>query len=272
MANDSNSFERRIKVFGERNTATRAVLRIIDDTPGLASAAATPNHKNEDAKLRRHIASVAGKMQRPWRKIYREAIKDETFAGYPPIRAWKHSAPTFDQSYASGGVSVLFTVRNPYSWLLALYRNPYHIMGELPVAVGPFIRQPWMTVARDETDRLLANPMELWNKKLSAYLSFMVHAKRAGVQTSVLKFEDFVSAPQSAFSEAMSALSIECPNPVYDPAPTKKLGLSQKMRQKFYGRADWARDLSSSDVEAITDRVDWNVAGKFGYARGSLVN
>lgn len=262
--------DRAIKVFGERNTATRAVLRIIDDTPGLASAAATADHKVEDAALRREIARVAGHLERPWRKIYREAVKDETFARLPPVRTWKHGAPVFDQSFASQQVSVLFTVRNPYSWALALYRNPYHIMGDLPDTVGVFLCRPWLTVQRDNIDRLLATPLDLWNKKLAAYLKFIEKAGAAGVRTSVLKFEDFVTNPTGAFTAAMTGLEIACPAPVYDPAPTKRTGLSLRKRKKYYGRGDWARELTDVDIQAITERIDWDVAAEFGYHPGDL--
>jgi len=257
--------ERLIKLFGERNTATRAVLRIIDDTPGIASAAATPTHKTDDARLRQEIARVAGHLDRPWRKIYREAVKDETFAGYPPLRAWKHSAPKFDQAYAEQQVSVLFTVRNPYSWALSLYRNPYHIMGELPDTIGTFLCRPWLTVARDGIERLLPTPLDLWNRKLAAYLAFIEQAHGQDVPTTILKFEDFVTDPPVAFTRAMADIGIDCPDPNYNPAPTKRMGLSLRRRKKFYGSADWARDLTKVDIQAITERIDWNVAAQFGY-------
>lgn len=264
--------EQSIKLFGERNTATRAVLRMIDATPGICSAAATPDHEAEDAALKQEVAQIAGKMVRPWRRIYREAVKDRFFAQVPPVRAWKHTAPTYDSVYAAERIAVLFTVRNPYSWVLALHRNPYHMMGELPAKLGDFIDLPWLTVARDGLEPLLASPVELWNRKLAAYLAFMEQAKADGVAHAVLKFEDFVAKPPESFTEAAAKMGIVCPNPVYDPKPTKRLGLTLRSRKTYYGRGDWAKNVSQTDIDAITDRIDWDVAAGFGYSKGALTN
>ncbi len=263
---------RAIKLFGERNTATRAVLRMLDDTPGLQNAAASAEHLRDDAEMRKEIEAIAGKMERPWRKIYREAVKDRTFASLPPVQAWKHSAAIYDPAYANDSVSVLFTVRNPYSWIVALYRNPYHIMGDVPATIGQFVAQPWLTVARDQIDPLLTSPVELWNRKLKSYLDFMALAKADAVPATTLKFEDFVSDPPGSFSAAMAALGIACVAPVYNPEPTKKRGFSLRKRQSFYEKADWAKEMTKDEIAAITEKVDWDTAEKFGYRRGNLTD
>lgn len=259
----------KIKLFGERNTGTRAVLRILDDTPGLLSAAATPDHVERDAAMRFDVKQTTKNMSRPWRRVYREAIKDQSFEDAGPLRIWKHAAPVYTADFAATGARVLFLVRNPYSWVIALHKKPYHMLGDAPDHLVDFVTQPWLTVTRDQTKRLLRSPVELWNIKLAAYRDFAARAAEDGVMTTVMTFEDFVASPKPAFSAAMKRLDIDCPDPVYDPRPTKRFGLSLRSRRRFYQKESWRKDLTEAAKHEIDARIDWALAAHFGYHPGA---
>ena len=52
--------------------------------------------------------------------------------------AWKHAAPVVDESYAAKNASVLFLVRDPYSWIAAHFRTPYHARAPMPETLVAF--------------------------------------------------------------------------------------------------------------------------------------
>lgn len=107
-----------VKVFGERNTGTRALIRMLSAQleirmrpEGEASAINLPINTG----LRSEIdANFNGK----WRSIYHDALKDDEQALACPTRAWKHSSPVWDEAFVEKQAHVIFCVRNPYSWAL----------------------------------------------------------------------------------------------------------------------------------------------------------
>ncbi len=257
------ALKRRIKVFGERNTGTRAVISMLQAAEGVR--AVSPRAPMPD--LDRMFALVEQHLHGFRRMLYRDALYDLQDGRQGGVSAWKHAAPVIDSSYAEMGVSVLFLVRDPYSWIASLYRKSYHGRAPKFDRLEDFVAFPWITLARDNVGPLLESPVLLWNAKLRAYHDF---AEAAPVPSTVLKFEDFVLEPVPALGQALAELGIREEGLEEIAAPTKKKGQDRAARQDYYRKERWKREISPEAAEMIARLVDWDLAAKFGYRQRDL--
>lgn len=251
---------RRVKVFGERNTGTRAVVRMLRAHSGVAPW--FPNYTDE--KLDRLERRIHEKLSGFALELFTDALDDIRRSHMGGHSAWKHAAPVVDESYAEGRASVLFLVRDPYSWIAALYRNPYHARAPLPETLAAFLEQPWLTMPRENVDPILMSPMALWNLKLKAYREFL---RAAPVPSAVLQFEHFVLDPVKALSAPLEQFGISAKGLKKIKESTKKRGQSERARRKFYKTRAWEKEISREAAEMINSLVCWDIAECFGYTR-----
>lgn len=251
---------RRLKVFGERNTGTRAAIQMLRALDGVTLA--TPNSNAPD--IDKLEAQVLARLTGFHKQLFKDALLDARQSRLPALSAWKHAAPQIDYSYAEKAVSVLFIVRDPYSWIAALYRNPYHIRTQKPDTIEAFLQDPWLCMARDSVAPVLASPVQLWSAKLAAYQCFAV-AKP--VPSTVLHFEDFVRDPVKALGNALKVFHIPAGGLTEQHSPTKQGGLDKKARIAYYEGEAWKRELSPEAVRLVNSHIDWDLAAEFGYRR-----
>lgn len=252
--------DRKVKVFGERNTGTRAVVRMLRAQKGVSPGA--PGYKKHD--LDALESRINDKLEGFHQELFKDALDDIRRSQLGAHSAWKHAAPVVDESYAAKKASVLFLVRDPYSWIAALYRNPYHARAPLPDSLEAFLEQPWLTVQRENIAPVLMSPMELWNTKLRAYRAF---ADAAPVPSAVLCFEEFVLNPVEALGTALTGFGVSVNGLEEVAEPTKKMGIEREARMQYYTSAAWEREISSKAAALINTYVDWDVATHFGYHR-----
>ncbi len=257
----------RLKIFGERNTGTRALAQMIrHNTDARLQFFSAP--KNERAAEFEALWTQVENIPRAaWRKMYRDALLDMEVAQADATRAWKHTKPVWTSEFAKQNISPVFMVRNPYSWFLALARRPYHRRGIYARSLEEFADSPWMTVGRDNMDRILPSPLTLWNDKLRAYGMFEGRAKSAKLPTSVIKFEDFVIDPVAVVRALMVKLDI----PFDDIQPIQKSTKDDSRNQpeiaNYYAAEQWKEYLSQGLVETLNNLIDWDTAATHGYER-----
>jgi len=122
-------------------------------------------------------------------------------------RGWKHAcAPTRAQVglHADAAAKILFVVtsKNPYSWLLSMWRHPYHYVGARPATFDKFLRRPWAIVGRERFEgcggeparhakhqRHFTTPVDMWNRKLRSL------AQLAAPHVAKARYEDLVADP-----------------------------------------------------------------------------
>ena len=259
--------DRLIKVFGERNTATRAVIRMIDAAPGIQGVAHEGVADETLEPYNDMIRQVEEVYKGPWKRVYREAIKDIRGETLGPLGAWKHGAPLYNAAYREFDVGVIFMVRNPYSWITSLHRRPYHNMGRRNGTLTEFVSFPWMTVGRDNVDKILPSPMLLWPLKLRAYETFKKAAYEDGVPCTWIRFEDFVQFPVKCLTDALKALALPPEGLRALTRPTKPYGKLPEERRSYYGKEVWRGALCCHSVKKINDLIDWSLAESHGYAR-----
>jgi hypothetical protein len=256
-----------VKVFGERNTGTRALLQMLRASGDVTLRMAGAGSVAEQKRCTELADRISKQFTGAWRKLYMDALRDNQRHLTDPLLTWKHAAPLWHDSFAEQRARVIFMVRNPYSWVLSMARRPYHIAGRRPENLEEFLTRPWMTQRRDNTDILLPDVLALWQAKLQAYRQFAKQAKANGVRTGIMNFESFVADPVASAGVALSDCGIASVNLRPARRNTKDKDRTLAEIQAYYAQEGWRADLTCRSVELINRRMDWELAGRFGYRR-----
>ncbi len=262
--------EHLIKVFGERNTGTRAALTMLRKVPDVVIGGGFVPETEELARADRLRQTIEAQFRAPWKGLYLDAVRDMECVARGQLGAWKHSLPSYDPDFAERGVRVLFMVRDPYSWALSLFRKPYHRKGPRADSVEAFVEQPWMTERRDYMPCVLESPLELWNEKLRAYLAFRTEAEETGVPVQTVRFEDFIVEPVAEITRVLDTFGIEATGVEPVQNSTKNKAQQLPALQAYYREERWISRISATAAERIANWVDWEVASHFGYMEREL--
>ena len=247
-----------IKIFGERNTATNALTQVIRKNsetkvlPGTMGELSPSTRKHLDFCLK-HGISVKEK----------EAIIDQVFAGRGLLEQWKHSATYYNVEEIEG-VHFIFTVRNPLSWLVGLYRKPYHLLGEKPSSLLEFAQKPWRTVQRDNLPNQQYKPLELYAEKLQSYIDLIEKLEAKSISYSIIRFEDFVADQQGAFDKLV--VYLDKPSECFEMlnTSTKDNNKDADFYKKYYANERWRIDFPQ--INDISDQPYRSIFETFGYS------
>lgn len=246
-----------VKVFGERNTGTNAVKRLIEQN---SQSTCLPGTAGEiDPTAGRSIERSLWLSRRQ-----RERRIDLIFAGQGPKFAWKHCAARFEDVSAFDGLLVLFLVRHPASWLLSFSKNPYNAVVRPPSNLARFLDFDWQTVARERLEQRRYKPLDLLATKIASYLMLAEQLAERGISYRFLRFEDLVLAQQQCFADLKSDLFGPAGEfrPLSQSTKTRRKNL--RAYQKYYASEQWRGELAGLET-AINQRVDWNQMRRFGY-------
>jgi hypothetical protein len=241
----------KIKLYGERNTGTRYLERLL----GL----------NLDAELLR--GSVPLRLQRLFGN--NEAVRDLFFwLTYHRNLGWKHSmAPdprTATRVWSRGEQALVFVTltKNPYSWLLSLYRRPYHSRVK-PGTFAEFLVSPWPTVRRERAAVEFRNPIDIWNRKNGSYLRL-----QNGRNTVNLRYEDLLADPRSVVSQLCSRFSIKSRSPefrnVFESTKDRHSKDNDYYRAYYLGEK-WRLELTQEHLRIVNEYLDRELMCAFGY-------
>jgi hypothetical protein len=150
-----------VKIYGERNTGTNYLTKLME--------------RNFLVKL---LPGVVPKYVTSLQKYFHdnESVRDLYFRfTFPKNLGWKHSlVKPVDhlQKYKITSTNLFFITltKNPYSWLLSLYKKPYHSCIASYSDFDDFLIMPWGTVQRENSPLYYKNPIDLWNCKNRSYL------------------------------------------------------------------------------------------------------
>ncbi len=248
-----------IKVFGERNTGTRAVIGMLHQLDGLTRR--VQPLVRPDGALE---AAIEGRFVGAWRKQYLDAMRDAASSRNDP---WKHACAELTPAMVEAKVSTIFMLRDPYSWFLALARHPYHMKGPASASLEDFADRPWMTERREGLPPLVASPIDLWTRKTRSYQQFAQDAYAVGLNCAFIGFEDFVADNVRALGGALTSLNI----PYDDLRPvehnTKNDTVLPIELARYYSDGTWRGRLTAPLIRRLNDRIDWDLAARFGYER-----
>ena len=255
-----------VKLFGERNTGTRAMLDMLRATRAVNLRLPTDDGVHKLSDKIELTTAITAYYDDAWRKLFLDALRDHDDYRAVPLAAWKHAAPVWHSDFETHRVHVMFTVRNPYSWAVSMARRPYHIAGPRTPDFATFLRRPWLTQRRDNTEPLLASVIDLWNVKFRAFVDFQGRAARAGVETALIKFEDFVADPEATVSETLFNWGAAQTHVRAQKKSTKGEGQSLEKLQSYYNAEGWRQYHTCETIEAINAGLDWELMDRAGYA------
>ncbi|MCY3837829.1 MAG: hypothetical protein OXH09_04130 [Gammaproteobacteria bacterium] len=244
----------RIKIYGERNTGTNYVGALI--------------------ALNLAVRQVPGVIPEGIRRIHqmlpgREWVRDLFFACTRWHNlGWKHGIATTPKRLAGDGqhrrrsLAFVTITKNPYAWLLSLHRRPYHPTHPGALDFEAFLVTPWRTVGRDNMRRVtLGSPVELWNAKNRSYLEL------APAHTLNTTYETTIRDPQAFVDDLVDKFAVRRVT-----ASFRNHEVSTKDRSKDFGfyrdyylNERWKDELTDTAIAAINQRLDHDVACRFGY-------
>jgi len=247
----------RVKIFGERNTGTNALSRIIHDN---SSARCLPATSSELSPLLGRIGNA------DWlpAKRLRERLLDWVFDGQGPLCSWKHCATNFPDAAPFDRVLVLFTVRHPASWLVSLFRRPYQRLGRHPRTLEEFLGSRWETAGRERLGRRSFRPLELLQAKLDSYYAFAARLSDRGVAHCFLRFEDIVLNQPRLFAGIAPELDDARPDFRELRESTKDSSKTLDDYRDYYANERWRAELSGLEA-SINAAVDWKKFEQIGY-------
>lgn len=244
--------EKLIKLYGERNTNTTYMAKVIREnlSAEIMRAASTPTIRN----TQKHLPG-------------NEWLNDLYFHfNFKHNLGWKHACvkPLSELEKYDVYTKDLFFLtitKNPYSWLLSLHRNPYHAHYKIKPDFEEFITAPWKTMRRDNCGKILNNPMELWNIKNSSYLR--LDDKKCIHATSESIFE----SPELLIDIISSKFSIEKKHDKFVDfvQPAKKKSKDTSYYRNYYLNELWRENLSKDELSIINESLDFDLMKHYGY-------
>jgi hypothetical protein len=180
---------------------------------------------------------------------------------------WKHMLVLDPPGYERFSIcrkNFLFVTitKNPYSWLLSLYRRPYGSRRRF-AQFEDFLAAPWKTLWRERALRQYSNPMMLWNAKNDAY---RVLAKQWPVVN--LRYEDVLSNPEACVQQVANAGSISRKTKFFinrERSTKTDTGMVYQEYYRYYLQEKWKEKLSERAISLINRSLDPRVMRAYGY-------
>jgi hypothetical protein len=237
-----------IKIFGERNCGTNYLQ-------GMVS-------RNFEVDI------LPGKVNPKFRRLkelewVRFLYFNFTFNHY---FGWKHAqidSMRISANPKSKDTLFLVITKNPYSFLLSLYKKPYHYK-EIKSDFETFLKTPWETVGFELGPANYANPIELWNAKCNSYLEF----KSSGLNVEVIKYEDLVSGPDVVFDRLYYTYGLVKTENYFSNITKSMKGDKQKdfnFYKDYYLQQQWKDKLKSREIEIINRSLNHEVLNRLDY-------
>ena len=230
--NGSGCGKQFLKIYGERNTGTQFLSELI--------------------RLNFRVEEVPGTAPKSIRKLQeflpgKELIIDIYFyLTYYRNLGWKHSVVKAPEDYekyniCSKNLSFVTITKNPYSWLLSLYKRPYHQYILEKKDFETFLSSPWKTIGRDNAPRSLSSPVELRNIKNYSYLQFINN-----YPVLTIKYEDLLAGPKQVLELLGKTLSYNWKVDQFKnyEKSTKESNKDYNYYRDYYTNERWKDELS----------------------------
>ena len=255
-----------LKIYGERNSGTNYLTRLIrrnlkiDLLPGVVKRKHLPVFDPDD------LQALARQRNLPKQEIIADLYFQETF---PDNLGWKHalvkSADCLKQyAICSNNLFFLTLTKNPYAWLLSLYRRPYHHLWRKKPDFETFLTSPWRTVGRENAPDEFSSPVELWSQKNASYLQLQQQ-----FPTLNLRYEDVLADPKGAVEAIRNSTSCDWKHNAFTniDRSTKNGEEDFTFYRKYYLKEQWQEKLSPRSIELINERLNDEILEAFQYEK-----
>jgi hypothetical protein len=242
---------RAIKIYGERNSGTNYLEKLIE--------------RNLDVRLLR--GSVPHRIARIRdQKRGDELVRDLYFKlTYPHNLGWKHALVEPPERLARRPafrrpVGIVTVTKDPYSWSLSIYRRPYHNRARWS-SFEEFLSTPWPTVGRENAPEGFVDPTDMWNQKNASYL-----IPPSQLPIVNLRYQDLLADPQGVIERIRLRFALKARGPFVKVEESTK-GESRRYSdyRAYYLEERWRGELSPAAAAIITSRLDMGVASALGF-------
>ncbi len=235
----------KIKLYGERHTNTNYLSKLIE--------------LNLDAQLVEGVVPTYIRTLERWTGS--ESLRDRYFQRtFSETLGWKHAAvPT---GIDADEVVFVTLTKNPYAWLLSMYRRPYHQHYAQPPSLEEFLTLPWQTVGRENVADEVANPVQLWNLKNRSY--FHLPSERS----LHLRTEDTFLDASAVVARIAGTFAVprSCEQFVDFQRSTKKLAdRDGEYYRDYYLNERWRAQLTQAALDLINAELDADLLQRFDY-------
>jgi len=242
-----------LKIYGERNTGTNYLSQLVE--------------LNLDAELL--PGSVPGWMARLPKFIPgKETLRDAWFRySFSRNLGWKHtkvlSPADLSRQPRVADVRFVTLTKNPYSWLLSLYKRPYSVWSPRAADFESFVTSPWRTFARDNSTTVLSSPVQLWNEKNASYIEL-----EQNFPAIRLRYEDVLLNPSETIDQISERLKVRKISDQFMnlEESTKRDASTFSDYQQYYLREQWRTKLSTTAISRINELLDENLVRFYGYS------
>jgi hypothetical protein len=237
-----------IKVFGERNCGTNYLQGLL---------------------LRNfNIEILPGKVNPKFRRLKElEFVRYLYFKfTYPKYLGWKHQQIDIERirsNRRSSETLFLVLIKNPYSFLLSLYKKPYHYKLEKG-DFDSFLQASWKTVGFEHGPKSYLNPIVLWNEKNKSYLEF----KDSGLAVELIKYEDLVADPAKVFDHLSNKYNLPRKPQYFSNITRSMKGDHEKdfnYYKNYYLQQRWKEKLNAEQINVINQYLDLRTLQLIGY-------
>jgi len=265
-----------IKIYGERNTGTNYLFKLIE--------------LNLKAKLLPGSDPEFLRSIQRWLPGHEYLLDLYSSITYKKNLGWKHSLvmqPEVLKSFkiCSNDLHYITLTKNPYSWLLSLYKRPYHYNYKFSIFKDPYIRllslyrrpyhytikklsfeqfllTEWITTKRERTDKIVENPIELWNMKNRSYLNL-----HNNFDSLSMRYEELITNPEDIISKIKQKFNVN-----YKHSSFKNISRSTKgdnkdfsFYRKYYLDEQWKKELSDKSISIINKYLDKELIDYYDY-------
>ena len=240
-----------LKIYGERNTGTNWVRRLVE--------------LNLAVEI---VPGVAPTWIRYITNKYNSRIRDNVIDYYFQYSinrnlGWKHcnvDNPLLRKIFAkkdSKYYTIISLTKNPYSWLLSLYDESYHVNFDNHAhGFLQFLQFSWKPVNRELLAKTLTNAISTWNLKNGAYIK----------NDKIVKFryEDLVRSPD-LLVDKLECLPRKSSEFINMEKCAKRTNKSFEDYSEYYLSEKWKKRLTRESIEFINKRLDPDVMTYFSY-------
>ncbi|MGB0911967.1 MAG: hypothetical protein ACPGSW_00180 [Phaeobacter italicus] len=252
-----------LKIYGERNTGTNYLSELARQNLLVDLLAGRVPRSNLRTQITRNLRTLLPALA----DRLHESSRDRYFATtFEQNLGWKHMNPDPQRigPQSLNDVRFLMVVKNPYSWALSLFRNPYHVGGRDRDFDIFLQRHLPVMEERENIGTTPLRPMEVWTRKMQGYLALRDVANHA----YILRYEDLLVDDMAALTKAAHALSISIaptPVPVEQGVKTIDRDKTRANYVDYYLNERWREKLTPQTVATINSQLDSDLMQTLGY-------
>ena len=246
-----------IKLYGERNTGTHYLARLVAS--------------NLNARMLENIEPRI--IRRTARRLRATEIVRDVYYGFTFRRnlGWKHMNPRTLDELRRLGIDVarlrfIMLTKNPYSWIVSMMRNPYHLGLQKVDDIDAFVARQWPCSRRENMTTASASLIDMWCAKTRRYLTLAGHG-----QGCIVRYEDLLIDPAAAIAAMASELGVERRSDQFVNIDTsaKRAGRAQgrtfESYRLYYLNEEWRARLTPTAIATINRQLDPDVMRRTGY-------